>query len=763
MEFYIFLEGQINHCAKFCISTSSFDDPIQIIVDNFTADIRKTLNDKFDPSGYGLYIDDHSNLTSIKPPQLIKDLTASISTLEGKEFDLILSLVEPQPTHQIFQETDDSSVVIQRLAFDDAVQQAKIALDNRDFKTANINIHKARTLNPNDPTPLHLHIRLCMKLHHFKLAIEDAANAVRLFPTDKTSLILSARAHQRAGLHEEAIELYKRVFLYSPHNTAEYDEINIGISRSLLALDCADQALTLMKPIVTSNPLNLKATVLLGTILAKQGRLAEGLHVVMQNFSVEPDHKASRKFIGHHIFNERQAELLRAELGDGNNNPYILFYVATILNEYGSCGVAQYFMAHALKLRPFDPSIAVGCLKNTICICINPSEVLEIANTFLPNIGKRTDSFKVLVKDFDLNHIHSNIDQKPSPDDIKPQPCVPTPQGSKDALFKIEQYDTIWFMILLEVFLYTHGYITASAHVCQNIQHIVKQFNFSKTVICKEIRQHLYMASIIPTLPRSIPRVDHSIFLIGDDHCLTLAWRIINYKGKPHLIIPIIVDDLQPNQLSSTEMTVNRTSFWSSMRLVPPNSLIIFFIGTLDVSTVDQVTEKGEVQTIEKILTPQIESCLKICQKLIIDKNCTIWLHPIHHIIGQSVKTIYDFNDRLARVVWFYSRDHPNIRMIDIFDKLTVTDKKTNELQFNKDYFIDPTRLSPTYIPIVEDSMNNESNLLEKHLPAPIKDGAHSDIDELIYQIEGQYGLNWNSNSPSMQEIQPNNSPDPLL
>lgn len=758
MNFFIFLDGQITHVAKFTVSTSLFDTPIQTIIDCFAEDVKKNVNDMFDPSRYNVYIDDHSDLTSSRPPTLLENLENPISTLEGKDFDLILSLVEPLPTHQQLPEVDESPDVIQQQMFDEAIQQAKMALANRDFKTANYIIQKARKLNKDDPTPLHLHVILYMKLHRFKMAIEYSTNATRIFPTDKTALMLSARAHQRAGLHDEAIELYKRVFLFSPHNTTEYDEINLGIARSLLALEYPDQALSLVKPIVNSNPLNLKATVLMGKILARQGRLAEGLHYVIRNFSIEPDHKASRKFIGEHVFNERQAELLRAELGDGIQNPFIMFYVAHILNEYGSCGAAQYFFMHAVKELPSDASVAVGCIKNCISICIEPREVLEIANSFIPYIEKRTDSLSALMKDFDLTKLEKDFDSsltKPIP----AKQCVAVGQGTeKDANFKIEQYDTIWFTILLEGFLFARGFITAAETLVRNVQQFVGKYNFSKTVISAEIQYHLYIASLVSTIERPLI-VKNRFYVIGDEHCLSLAWRTINFKGSPYVFVPIVIENLHPTSLSSSAMSVARTSFWSSLRMIPENSKVVFCTAEIDSSSTTGSTgslDRGESQTIEEALSLQIESLLRVTHKISADRKCQIWVHPMHYMPSEPLKTIVDFNDKLARLVWFGSKEHPNVRMIDIFDQLVTCDKD-GAYQFKQEYFIDNGwHLSPNYLKLVEESLNNDKILLDKHMAKFVNENFDKDMDEIYYEIDGRKVSLKIKDTPDLAAQQPN-------
>ncbi|OHT00173.1 hypothetical protein TRFO_33197 [Tritrichomonas foetus] len=711
MDFCIILEGSVKFISYVKVATSHFNTPIQTIVNSFVEEIKKYCDELFDPTRYSLYLDDQTDLTACVVPTKIEDLSKPISSILCKHFDLIFAMFEPLPTHQPPPDVEESPDVLQQQMFEDAIQQAKMALVNRDIKNATYCIQKARKLNKDDPVPLHLQIRLYMKIHRYKMAIEYAANAIRLFPGDKTALMLSARAHQRAGMHEEAIELYKRVFLFSPHNTAEYDDINTGIARSLLALDCPDQALSIMLPIVNTSPLNLKASVLLGKILARQGRLAEGLHYVIRNFSVEPDHKASRKFIGEHIINERQAELLRAELGDGTKNPFVMFYVGHILNEYGSCYASRYFFNSALKMVPSDPAIAVGCLKNSIAICIDLQDVISIGSTFLPTVEKRTDSLKSLVDNFDISKIEKDFDIK---DKTPAKPFSKVDQGTKDAQMKIEQYDTLWFMIVLEGFLYSRGYITAAEQICNNVQAIISQYNFSKTVISQEVFYHLYIASIVSTIERPLEILPR-FFIIGDEHCLSLAWRTFNFKGERNVFAPIVIDNLHPTNLFSTQMSVARTSFLSSIRMIPEGSNVIFCTASIDCSeNIFSNPDKREVQTLDEALSMQIDSLVQITQRISKDRHLNIWVHPMFYMPLGPLQIVVDFNHRLAYKVWSLTLEMPELRMIDIFDELVYFEE--NEYHLKPEYTIDNVHLSPNYLPLVEASLNSDEILISKHI-----------------------------------------------
>ena len=148
--------------------------------------------------------------------------------------------------------------------------------------------------------------------------------------------------------------------------------------------------------------------------------------------------------------------------------------------------------------------------------------------------------------------------------------------------------------------------------------------------------------------------------------------------------------------------------------------------------------DRGESQTVEEALSLQIESLLRVTHKISADRNCKIWVHPMHYMPSESLKTIVDFNDKLARLVWFGTKDHPNVRMIDIFDELVTCDNQGN-YHFKPEYFIDDGwHFSPNYLGLIEKSLNNDDILFEKHMVKFVSENFDKDFDDVYYEIDGK-------------------------
>ncbi|KAH0786679.1 tetratricopeptide repeat protein [Histomonas meleagridis] len=357
MEFFLFLEDDPTDCCLFRITPTEPEPTFQNVIEKFLELYQKNHEISIEANKYSLFYDDLTYPLLNHKINKVEDLSKSVFSLKSNHFDLILSTTEPDTFY--YEEEDayeENNSTLQE--FDEIISQGKTALANLDVSAVNRCILNAKTLIPNSPIPWHLQIRLLLKLHQYKLAIDAATTACHVYPSDSECLRLLAKSHQVAGLHQEAIEYYNRLILLSSRTLFDYDKINCSIAKSLLAIGAYDQALTLIQPIASSNPRNLKVTIVLGEILAKQGKLSEALHLVLRNFSVEPDHKRTRRFISEHVVNDLQIQILQSELGDGVIDSNILFYVGDMLNEFGSKYAAFHFLKLAFLISPNSPAIA---------------------------------------------------------------------------------------------------------------------------------------------------------------------------------------------------------------------------------------------------------------------------------------------------------------------------------------------------------------------------------------------------------------------
>ena len=700
MEFFVYVTDSEEMLRGFTISAVDADMEVAEVIKKF-AEIIKEKNPEFDPSQYQVYLYNYANPFEIQDPVLIPDLSVSLNSLKTQQFDLYLS--KYQPSGDMFLDFDTESDVEEETKYDQLEQQGKMYYELKDYQSAFQLFQHASKLNQNAYLPIYYQIKIYLKAKRYSNALTMTQAAITKFPNDRNLLKLFAKAHQLCGHHNEAIAYFKRMFLLPPNNQQSFDEINCHIAKSFIEMGSLDQAMSLLQPIATNNPTNLKVILLMAKTLYLQGRIHDALHIVLQSFSIDPYHKESREFIGNCIITENQAEILRSQLGDGMHDAKVLFIMGHILYEHGSCDIARQFLKDALDLKPDEPSIALTYLMNTLCISNTFIQTLDAAMPFLHRISQRKDAFASVTNEIDLIHLVSCFSDK---EKYEPQEkgIVAIKFGDKEHSFHMEQLDVFWYLFIIQTLLYTNGYISKSRELSQKLLPILQPFNLQKTVVNQEIPIFGLICSLSQSIPLPLKVVQKKLYFIGDSHCLPLSWKAISIGGEETMIVPLFIDQLAIKHIAVKRDPIT-TLFLKILSTIPNGSDVVLCAGHID--CLDRIYSKLsriETDSFQDGFIPYVDALAQICIGIINMNKVRLFVHPIPPTGLESPLYAHAFNECLSAKIKGLEAHQSSIHYLDFFTSLISTDGK--EELIKEEYVFDGFHLNPSYLPLLESSIN---------------------------------------------------------
>lgn len=694
MEFFVFLNKNPAYTLLFRITPTESEITIKTVVDEYAKIIQKTQDESFDSNNFRVFINNYTqNYHNVV--QEVTDLNKSIFKFSSIKFDLILS--EENIDALAFSAQSTNSKSTKEELFDEAVLQATIAINSRDSKLATSNIKKAINLNPSSSIPYQLQVKMYFKFHRYKSALDFALSAYRHFPNDSDCLYLLGKAEQKLDHHNDAIEYFKRLLLLPlSSGNIDYTLMNFSIANSLYELGEYENAYNLVQPIFKNDPLNLKAGVLLAKILFKKGLYHDAIHIIINNFSIVPDHKQSIKFIGHYVCNERQIKILKDEIGDSINNPHITFFIGHILYKYGSCKAAHSFFMESFKKSSFDSSIFIGTFKNLMVLNEDFNVYFDLILQYLKSLAQQKNDFSLLVSpemqfinDFkENNFIIPNI--------------LPFKENKVECKFKLNQLDIIWALIVIESFLFLNGFISNAQIIGNNLHNMIDKYDFSNTVIDKEFGFHNYVINLIQTIPKPLPEYK-KFFVIGDEHCLTLAWRTIKYMNEDYLLVPVVIEGLHPTDLIDKNFSSIHFAYINKIKTIPIGSNVIFASCEIDCRDwLLTFNGKTEIYTLDEVLKIQMESLINAIINLVTTNKFKVWVHPMYYMPVGTLEIVQSFNQFIETNIINLKND--NIKFINILNKMLI--EVEDNIIFNKEYSKDGEYLNANYIKLVEESMN---------------------------------------------------------
>jgi hypothetical protein len=84
------------------------------------------------------------------------------------------------------------------------------------------------------------------------------------------------------------------------------------------------------------------------------------------------------------------------------------------------------------------------------------------------------------------------------------------------------------------------------------------------------------LTGLLPYPPMEYDAELPPLFVVGDSHCLTAAWRVITYRGRRRLLRPMLVTGLKCWHMRDGEDFYPRTNFDNVCAEIPTGSEVIF-------------------------------------------------------------------------------------------------------------------------------------------------------------------------------------------
>lgn len=238
------------------------------------------------------------------------------------------------------------------------------------------------------------------------------------------------------------------------------------------------------------------------------------------------------------------------------------------------------------------------------------------------------------------------------------------------------------------------------------------------------------LTGLLPYPPAEYDAELPPLFIVGDSHCLTAAWRVITYRGRRRILRPMLVTGLKCWHMRDGEDFYPRTNFDNVCAKIPTGSEVIFCASTflqllwnwtffLSAPIPDLFCDFvfvvfGEIDCREGILVA-VERLkyrdlaegidvaqnhyLKMLKALQRKREFQIFVHPVPLVMDITRSTCLEWNKRMEAKL----RVVPSIAWLDFADELMTEDGK-----LHKRYELDGIHMHPEYIPLLEASLGSE-------------------------------------------------------
>ena len=191
------------------------------------------------------------------------------------------------------------------------------------------------------------------------------------------------------------------------------------------------------------------------------------------------------------------------------------------------------------------------------------------------------------------------------------------------------------------------------------------------------------------------------LYVVGDSHSLSPAWRTVQFNGEPRLLHNRLVTGLKAWHLRPESKFFPKYNMECALAQVPDNSQAVFIFGEIDCREgLLLAVEKCKYTDLQEGIEATIEIYIRFLLQTIKSKKLEIFVHPVNSVINETRHIVKQFNATLAKRL--SREDSPQLHWLDFFEGTLTADRSELRSEFN----LDGTHAHPAYLELLGDAMD---------------------------------------------------------
>lgn len=226
----------------------------------------------------------------------------------------------------------------------------------------------------------------------------------------------------------------------------------------------------------------------------------------------------------------------------------------------------------------------------------------------------------------------------------------------------------------------------------------------------------LYIEALltVPIEPENLKLSESNrLYMMGDSHCLSLAWRTLTLKTpgehkspEKKVLMPFLINGCKIWHLRKESNFYPKVQFYQALKLLPKGATALFIFGEIDCREgIIYAMQKGLYTSLDEALSVVVDIYIDVLRSVATTKRLKrLYVHPVPPVLNETRSFVAIFNrilgSRLARLRKY--EPHTVIRWFHIESEFLTLDRTTllEELQF------DGSHLHPRYGAILENTIN---------------------------------------------------------
>jgi len=275
---------------------------------------------------------------------------------------------------------------------------------------------------------------------------------------------------------------------------------------------------------------------------------------------------------------------------------------------------------------------------------------------------------------------------------LAPERCKPAGTYSEAEL------DVLALMYTGVKILYVAGALQLLPPLIKLIEPLREVKDLHLTRVRNENAYYCCTAQLMTTMPLPRPACP-PLYLAGDSHSLSPAWRTVTFRKQEHVLVPRLVTGCKIWHLREASDFFTKANFEAAMATIPDGSPVVFMFGEIDCREGLLVAvERMRYASLEEGIAYTVKIYISVLKELAKSRKFKVLVHPVPPVLNETRHIVKPFNAQLVAAV----KKEPSLHMLDFFSSLLTPDGTS----LADGLKLDGTHMHPDYTKLMQPELD---------------------------------------------------------
>lgn len=565
---------------------------------------------------------------------------------------------------------------------------------------------QALTTEDKNSSALSCLAEIYLKAGRPKIALEYIELALQVSDNDPSLGFVHGNCLAEVGKLDEALNAYVKYMGHLESTGASKNDIHDV--QAAIAKVCAKEGNKKIAVELFSNVLKEDANHLeslkgfaLHTAENSQKDLHEAITLMLSALVHSNGNPELRRQVGKLISQPGGMGVFKDQLSEAWQSSDSLMFMADILRESGAIEEALELVSRARQLSSHDPSICLYVVHTYEILNEHNKAFLE-ARTFL----ERNHSLKI--GDVSCLQFVPFLQEVTADIYLNNAPVKVPPNFENQDVGKVleSQFHLLGLFFTLVKIFFVKGALNLVEALLPILDNLHKNRELHLTLLRNEAAFYSCISHAMQVPFSPLPSNPEFVYFASDSHCISPAWRIIDYCNKPYVIHPLLATGVKIWHIRKEGCFYPKFTLLNALKAVPNGSTVIFNIGEIDCREgLLRAVNNCKYDTMEEAIESAVDIYITFLKEQQKERGFVTFVHPVLPVLDETRNVVVKFNAKLKAGV----ENCAGLHWLEFMDVLLVNGGS----EFHREYKLDGTHVHPKYVSLLAKALKESLQKVE--------------------------------------------------